>query len=385
MIAVLADDISGATELAAVAYDHGLTTEVLTRLNPEPAGHRPADLIAVDTGSRSLPPEAAAEQVADVAKKLRSFAPEWIYKKTDSVCRGNITVEIRAIMAAFGLQRAILIPANPGKSRAIRDGRYAIDGVPLNETLFATDPEYPALSSAVTDLLGAEIHAVRETPSQPTGISVPDAWDTAHLARRARECDSGTLPAGGADFFAQLLQQRTRRSPQPKPSPPHLGTRLFVCGTCSGWAARREEARQHGVPIAEMPRPLFLAPDSTGTGNALDDLEAWAGQVATLARTHSRVLMAVGHEPSETADPTRFAQALAAGLRQVLRQTSFDTLLVEGGATAALVCHSFGWNRLRVERLLCPGIPLLTPVNHAPARLAIKPGSYPWPANAWNP
>src|SRR5688572_7906414 len=63
MIAVIADDLSGAAELAGVACRHGLSAEVQTVFSR----FSNADVICVDTDSRSLSSAKAAEKVAVVA------------------------------------------------------------------------------------------------------------------------------------------------------------------------------------------------------------------------------------------------------------------------------------------------------------------------------
>lgn len=65
----------------------------------------------------------------------------------------------------------LLVPANPSRGRIIRDGRYFVDGIPLNEPAFARDPEHPPRSSSVAEMLG-----------DASGILAPDAGDLARPA-----------------------------------------------------------------------------------------------------------------------------------------------------------------------------------------------------------
>ena len=66
-----------------------------------------------------------------------------MFKKVDSVLRGPVAAEIEAALDGLGLDRAVLVPANPSRGRIIRDGAYFMDGVPLDETEFADDPMHP--------------------------------------------------------------------------------------------------------------------------------------------------------------------------------------------------------------------------------------------------
>src|SRR5215469_13837962 len=149
MIGVIADDLTGAAELGAVGLRHGLHAEIVLR--GEPSGR--ADLVCVDTDSRSCEPASAAKRAAVAAKMLRAAGAEWIYKKVDSVLRGQVTAEVEAVMKQLQLDRALLLPANPSLGRTIHDGHYYLRGRPLHRTEFAHDPHFPRRSSQVLRLV----------------------------------------------------------------------------------------------------------------------------------------------------------------------------------------------------------------------------------------
>ena len=151
MIGVIADDLTGAAELGAVGLRHGLSAEIVR--SGEPSGR--ADLVCVDTDSRSCEPAAAAKRAAVAAKMLRAAGATWIYKKVDSVLRGQVTAEVEAVMKQLQLDRALLLPANPSLGRTIHDGQYFVQGKPIHKTEFARDPEYPRRWSQVVRLLAA--------------------------------------------------------------------------------------------------------------------------------------------------------------------------------------------------------------------------------------
>jgi hypothetical protein len=210
-IVVLADDLSGAAELAGIASGYGLTAEVQRRFESTSA----ADVLAVDCDSRSLPEELATQRVRDIAAKVFANRPAWIFKKIDSVLRGHPRAEIEAILSVTSQPRALLIPANPSRGRIITGGRYLVDGVPLDQTVFDHDPEFPRRSADVAALLGNDANqriqllgAADALP--PEGIAVPDVATVGDLGRWAAAVDNSTLGAGAADFFAALIQHRNR-------------------------------------------------------------------------------------------------------------------------------------------------------------------------------
>ncbi len=212
MIVVIADDISGAAELAGVAFERGFTAEVQTRFDPA----SDAEVVALDTDSRLLAPEEAAARVGAIAREVADSGPTLIYKKTDSVLRGAIIPEIDAITEAAGMRRALLVPANPSRRRIIRGGEYFVDGVALAETTFANDPTHPAWTSNALELLGPSkrggTSSVRAADAMfVSGVTIPDVESVEDLKRRAAEVDEGVLPAAIHDIKGAIRFLRAKR------------------------------------------------------------------------------------------------------------------------------------------------------------------------------
>src|SRR5205807_4603019 len=206
MIGVISDDLTGAAELGGVGLRYGLPAEIVVA--GEPSGK--AELVCVDTSSRSCPAEEAASRTAAAARLLRAAGANWIYKKIDSVLRGHVTIEIEAVMKELGLNLALLVPANPLLGRVIRDGRYYVRGKPIHETEFALDPEYPRKSAAVKDLLSPSssfrVQLLRWPAAMPeSGIVIGEAGAPLDLQRWAASHTSRMVAAGGAEYFAALV------------------------------------------------------------------------------------------------------------------------------------------------------------------------------------
>ncbi len=149
MIGVIADDLTGAAEIGAVGLRHGLTAEIVRHGQPGAS----TDLVCVDTDSRACHPAEAAKRAAAAAELLQTAGARWIYKKVDSVLRGQVTAELEAVMKQLKLARALLLPANPSLGRTIKDGHYFLGGRPLHKTEFARDPHFPRRSSQVLRLV----------------------------------------------------------------------------------------------------------------------------------------------------------------------------------------------------------------------------------------
>ena len=321
-IGVIADDLTGAAELGAIGLHHGLRSEIIVpQLEPgstgtegrPPAGLPGAiladapDLVCIDTNSRSCPPGEAGRRAAGAAALLCQAGVRWIYKKVDSVLRGQVTAEVEAVMQELGVKRALLVPANPSLGRTIKRGRYYIHGKPIHKTEFARDPEHPRSSPDLLKLLGASLlfpiclcAVLDASPSQ--GIIVGAAGSDEDLKRWAARRTSKTLAAGGAEFFTALLAKTGRAkvalSPAPAEATAAGGRELFVCGTLSDSARRFvSAARAGGMPVFSLPKELVW-----GAGFSPAAAEAIGQKVVAALRLHPRVLLTVGlrvvHEPT---------------------------------------------------------------------------------------
>jgi uncharacterized protein YgbK (DUF1537 family) len=380
MIGVVADDLTGAAELGAIGHRYGLRAEVVL-------GGRPgleADLVCIDTDSRSCPWEEAGIRAAAAARNLLAAGAKWIYKKVDSVLRGPILAELEALLRELCLPSALLVPANPEAGRTVYDGRYFISGKPVHETSFRLDPEYPRSSSVVSELLGAgkgkrlQVCRVGD-PLPPAGIVVGEATSAADLQYWSRQWASSILPAGAAGFFAAMLQATGHQMESPVRT--SLGLRpereLFVCGSAS--QSTRDfivDMRACGVPVFGLPASLAQGAAFTGAGR-----DGLAERVAVAWQSHRRVVLEIGLLPASDSTVARgLADRLADLAHAVLERGGGAHVYAEGGATAVALAQRMGWERLKVVHQLPPGAATLQVAGQSAFLFTVKPGSYAWPS-----
>jgi len=379
MIAVLADDLTGAAEIAGIGWRYGLRSMIL-RLNQSPVD---TDLLVYDTDSRNCSAVEAARRVARTARRLRKLSPDWIYKKVDSVLRGNVLPEITALTQTLGLNRCILVPANPSSRRIIKGGRYFIGGQPLHRTAFALDPTHPRWTANVIDLLGVKQPGAVQlrkpgARTLPAGIVVGDATSRADMKRWAHRVASDTLAAGGGQLFEALLVREGLKPVKASPELPRFrrGSVLYVVGSHSETSRRFvASCRGRHWPVFEMPAGLFH-----GTRGGELQRRKWASQTGNAFRRHRNIVMTVGETlSSQPGAARRLEQLLAGTARDVLASTSISQVCVEGGATAAALLGALKWTRLAVMHEYDRGVTAVKVEGAMNARVVLKPGSYAWP------
>jgi uncharacterized protein YgbK (DUF1537 family) len=383
MILVIADDITGAAEIAAVGRTFGLTAQIQMKV----ARNTSSDLVVIDTDSRYK----ASNPGRDIEQAMAHFdsaSVKWYYKKVDSVLRGNVAEEICAMMQILHKDRTILAPTNPTKARVISNGQYFINGQPLEKTDFANDPEYPAVSSKVTELLkmphGCPLHirTYKNYNSDENGIIVAEAESMDDLVRWSQRIDEHTLAAGGSDFFRAILDKKLPSSKAP--SEPNIavvsGKKLFICGSTSQTSRKAiAQAADLGIPVCPMPDALFN--DTPGSGTLLAQ---WADCVLETLSASSQVIIAI---LQPVIKDSRLAKNLrmktAALVQKIVSSAKINELFIEGGATAETVLRALQWGTFDVTGQYAPGVVQMRVPQEPDNYVTIKPGSYPWPNGIW--
>jgi len=232
MIVVIADDMTGAAELAGIGIRYGLKVTVCMEVPELPVGG-PGELLVIAMDTRSMKRLDVDDEMLRVIKAVLRLRPEWVYKKTDSVLRGHVVSELTMMSGVMDVDRILLVPANPALGRTIKKGRYYINGVPIHETSFSNDPEFPVKHSRIREMLRVPVAVL------PLGASLPDheiivgeVETVGDLYAWAGYVDKRTLPAGAAGFFEALLRKEGRETGAMKETVAEIRRPiLFVSGT----------------------------------------------------------------------------------------------------------------------------------------------------------
>ena len=384
---VIADDITGAAEIAGIAFSQGQQVRLVcggsmgcgssvdcgnaavhetNAATAHETGTGATTVIATDTRSMTEA-EAVAETRRIVAQLLPLTAP--LFKKTDSALRGHVVAELAALLQATGYRRAVYLPANPSKGRIIRARVYYIkvegegqkvQEVPIHQTAFSYDPEFPAHTSVLTK---------RFPDAEAAGIIMPDATSLDDIRRVVGQYDDGqTLFAGAADLFKVMGDgcwvMDNGQHPTPNTQHSTLNAQHSTPNTLILCGSTQSKPIDCGIPIVEMPRAVY-----DGEQTAADWLQTIDGQslILTIPHTHRTGKDVAVHLRTVMAEVTR-------GL--VARHCP-DHLIIEGGATAWATLQALGWTDFDIERQIAPGVVQMRSVTNG-TLVTLKPGSYPW-------
>jgi D-threonate/D-erythronate kinase len=384
MIAVIADDFTGAAELAGVGLRYQLAVELATAVNP----HTKADLLVIATNSRSLTEAAAVQEMEQHTRHLLALQPELIFKKTDSVLRGHVLAEITAQLAITGCEKVLLVPANPVLGRTIENGHYFFQGKPIHESHFSYDPEFAITSSAIEHMLRSkqdEVITRKSNEALPaTGVVVGEATTDTDLHHWAGRIDNNTLLAGASGFFNALL---TAKYGEPKQYAETVSgwqadsPCLYVCGTTFGTSRDAiQQLQATGGPVCYMPADIIR---SLHCGKY--SYVKWANEVVARVNKEGKAIVAIHADSTNgtTATAQQLKEKMAGLVNEVLQRSRIQELVIEGGATAWEVIVRSGCTQFFPVQEMAPGVVRMQAGN-TPLYVTVKPGSYTWPSGLWD-
>jgi uncharacterized protein YgbK (DUF1537 family) len=157
---VIADDLTGALDAGVHFSTIGIRTVVIPDtdfLHPDGLADISCEVVVVNTESRHISGQKAADLVKKVAGLGKRAGAKILYKKTDSTLRGNIGAELEALLDSMDLKRIPFIPAYPAVKRFTRHGYHYVDNHLLHRTRFADDPLEPIHTSYIPEILYKQI------------------------------------------------------------------------------------------------------------------------------------------------------------------------------------------------------------------------------------
>lgn len=354
MIYIIADDLTGAAEIAGICVRYGLRTS-FSLDEVKSLDTYDAQVIATETRQHSI--SAARKTISQLCDALPPGV--LLFKKTDSALRGHVEEEMEEILQSGRYRNCLFLPANPSRGRVIEGGIYYIDGIPLDKTLFSTDPEYPAWSSKIEERFpkmkpwkGAQEH----------GLYYADAVCTEDLTKLLRQTEQQTLLAGGADLFEQFLAALGYSAGSDESRHQvSFEDALMVCGST-------QSKGMPGWPISMMPR-------STYQGEA--DASPWVGDAVSLLKQFGHIQLRLPTDIRYDASRAAYLRTVTAeAVSLLLQHYPVREVYIEGGATAYSVLERMGWKELTLSCEYAPGV---VRMQHASCGITVKPGSYPWP------
>ncbi|MFN7726703.1 MAG: 3-oxo-tetronate kinase [Rubrivivax sp.] len=412
LLGCIADDFTGATDLANNLVRAGLRT-VQTIGLPEPdAAAIEADALVVALKSRTIPADDAVAQSLAALRWLQAQGVQQVYFKYcstfDSTPAGNIGPVTDALLDALhgeGQGFTIACPAFPVNQRTVFKGHLFVGDVLLSDSPMRHHPLTPMHDANLVRVLQAQTRrrvglvaqdVVAAGPAaigarfaalqaQGVGVAVVDAVSDADLLHIGAALKGLPLVTAGSGIAIGLPQnwgrgaEGTNTASTASSLPAFEGLGAVVSGSCSAATNGQVAAFKAAGRPAFAVDPLAIAQGQDVAAQAL----AWAapllasGPVLVHATAEPAAVQAVQAQLG-----AERAGALVEGvLAQVARglvQRGVRRLVVAGGETSGAVVQALGVRQLAIGPQIDPGVPWTwAPTDlGVPVHLALKSGNF---------
>lgn len=399
----IADDLTGATDLALMLAREGMNTVQTTGVPDLSLDLSSADAVVVALKSRTVPAaDAVARSLAAAAALQAAGARNYFFKYCstfDSTDQGNIGPVAEALLTFTGSDFTIACPAFPANGRTVYQGHLFVNGVLLSESSMKDHPLTPMRDANLVRVLqrqarlpvglvpfetvesGADAVRAAFARHKAAGhrIVIVDAVTDAHLRTIGAAAHDLTLITGGSGV-AMGLPQAYRIAARPAANrrmPAPWGRRAILAGSCS--AATREQvatAIKAGIPSFKVD-PLDLAPGTLTAGVILDWMARQPPDRPVLVYssadpdTVTKVQAKLGRARSG-----ELVETLLADVARTLPGRGFARLIVAGGETAGAVVAALGVKALRIGPEIDPGVPWTRTLQGVDLALALKSGNF---------
>ena len=399
-IAVIADDLTGAAD-TGIQFRPLFAETLLVADSALTAGSDipDAQVLAIHTGTRAVPPETARERVSSVGRNLLDLKPSRIYKKVDSCVRGNLGAETDGMAEALDLELAFIAPAFPEMGRTTENGIHLIHGEPVAETEIGRDPATPVTQSRLADIIAAQSrfavgHIGMETVDAGADAIAATVNTLAQDGTRLITFDTtrqdqlktiagltlnhfpSTLLVGSAGLGQGLrdcLKQAGVNTAEPHAIPHRPGHHLIALGTASERARRQVETLRGDFDFG-----LF---ELSAEGLAARSDDEMARRLTAAASRLGKADVIVRIAPPQGEPDLETARRVASGfgefVAELVAKTKPASVFLSGGDSAISVLDRLGAKALRLECEVSPTLVCGTVVGGEAdgMNLGTKPGA----------
>ncbi|EFQ4739540.1 four-carbon acid sugar kinase family protein [Salmonella enterica] len=332
-IGVIADDFTGATDIASFLVENGMPT---VQINDVPTGTQPegCDAVVISLKTRSCPAQEAIKQSLAALIWLKKQGCQQVYFKYcstfDSTAEGNIGPVTDALMVALDTLFTVISPALPVNGRTVYQGYLFVMNHLLAESGMRHHPINPMTDSYLPRLMEAQAQG-RCGVSQARSAGYP-------LSGRA------VVLSGSC---SQMTNQQVAFYRQ------HAPTRDVDVARCLSSETR--EAYAEALAQWVLSQDSELAPMISATAS-------------------TQALAAIQQQYGAT-EASHAVEALFSLLAARLAEGGITRFIVAGGETSGVVTQSLGITGFHIGPCISPGVPWVNAL-HAPVSLALKSGNF---------
>jgi uncharacterized protein YgbK (DUF1537 family) len=404
LLGCIADDFTGATDLANILVRGGMRT-VLTIGVPLEAldASLDADAVVVALKSRTAPVTQAIGDSLEALRWLQTRGCSQFFFKYcstfDSTAVGNIGPVAEALQEALNTDFAIACPAFPAAGRTVYQGHLFVQDRLLSQSGMQNHPLTPMRESNLVQVLQSQSRAkvgliaqsdvaqgaatvlgrMATLRHQGVRLAIADAICDSDLLKLGEACANAPLVTGGSGV-AQGLPANFRRTGQLRDidaslMPRVIGPAVVLSGSASSATNAQVAAWLRSGRRAFRIDPLALARGESVVAAALDFAKADEPTLVYATSSLDEVRQVQSH-----LGVARACALIEDALGQIaagLRTRGTRRFVVAGGETSGAVVQALGLKALRIGRQIDPGVPETQSLGETePLAVALKSGNF---------
>lgn len=406
-IGCIADDFTGATDMASMLSAGGLRTELVLGVPARPLVSH-ADAVVVALKTRNVAAHSASQMSLAASEALSQAGCQQIYFKYcstfDSTAAGNIGPVADALATRLNCDLTLICPALPANARTLYKGHLFVGDVPLDESAMRNHPLTPMRDSSLVRLMQAQTprkvgladltvvrrgvaslrSALQKLSNEGCAYAVVDAVMDEDLDIIAAACASMPLVTGGSGLGAALARHGAREHPADasNTSPPFTagGYRAVLAGSCSAMTLKQVAAAREIWPSFELNPERLLEADA-GLEEAVSfALRALPAGPVLIYSSAAPTAVAETQKRLGTERASRLIESVLAQIAVRLVTHGVDQLIVAGGETSGAVVQALQVTELEIGPPIDPGVPWTRSLNSTrdahPLYLALKSGNF---------
>ena len=405
LLGAIADDFTGATDLANTLVGQGMPT-VQSIGVPGPnfcLGEATAVVVAMK--SRTKPAADAIEESLAALEWLQSRGAKQIFFKYcstfDSTDEGNIGCVADALMGAMNVPFTIACPAYPVNQRTIYKGYLYAGDILLSESGMKDHPLTPMTDPNIVRVLSRQTehnvglidittveqgatainHRFKKLREDGFRYAVVDALKDSNLKEIGKASADLKLITGGSGIALGLPENFRNAGLLPKgaaiPLPDVKGRAAILAGSCSNATRQQVEKAKSQFPTHFLD-PMKL---SNQTRNDISATLAWIDRQSSdkplliYSSTDPNVVTQAQKKHGREKAGALVERAMGL-IATGLIQRGVRKIVVAGGETAGAVVQALGITGLKIGPEIDPGVPWTETVNEPRIALALKSGNF---------
>ena len=402
-LGVIADDFTGAVDIAGFLVQGGLRTVMCSK--PIEAGlPGEFDAIVMSLKIRSIPSEEAVEQVLTALSFLKDAGCDRFYYKYcstfDSTQEGNIAPVTDALCKALGQNSTLICPALPINGRTVFHGYLFVQDQLLSDSPMRHHPINPMLDSKLERLLaqqspsksghvfysvvamGTKAVSQKIADLQADGVQniIVDVINDEDLTTIAEATKEFVLVTGGSGLAQGIAKVRARElGVEIEPLPafvPTWGKGVVIAGSCSSMMQKQVAFYQSIAPCLSVDEASCLDDPHYAQTLAKWVLENQTPKYAPLVyATRSPEQLEENRKRFAGSDVSSAIEAVFGRMSALLAKAGISNFLVGGGETSGVVATTLALDAYMIGPQIDPGVSWVRSLD-GHYQLVLKSGNF---------